>query len=178
MAAQNEIGAARLQAVEDSMPIGGLTDPSHIAAATMYVLVKGIAAVRNALLVMQGAFAASNPVIAGIAIAIAGIAFAGLKLHGHKTVVDDLKSAYDRWADAVRNTKAALDKLVDADVSALSARLRIVETRHAEQAAMDNLNKVRANSKSTTLEIAISRRSRPALAVADPLDPLGDDMGS
>ncbi len=36
MAAQNAIGAGRLQAVEDSMPIGGLTDPSHIAAATMY----------------------------------------------------------------------------------------------------------------------------------------------
>lgn len=36
MAAQNPISAGRLQAVEDSMPIGGLTDPSHIAAATMY----------------------------------------------------------------------------------------------------------------------------------------------
>ena len=36
MAAQYPISAARLQAVEDSMPIGGLTDPSHIAAATMY----------------------------------------------------------------------------------------------------------------------------------------------
>jgi NAD(P)-dependent dehydrogenase (short-subunit alcohol dehydrogenase family) len=36
MAAQNKISAGRLQAVEDSMPIGGLTDPSHIAAATMY----------------------------------------------------------------------------------------------------------------------------------------------
>jgi NAD(P)-dependent dehydrogenase (short-subunit alcohol dehydrogenase family) len=36
MAAQNPISARRLQAVEDSMPIGGLTDPSHIAAATMY----------------------------------------------------------------------------------------------------------------------------------------------
>jgi hypothetical protein len=36
MAAQNEIGAGRLQAVEDSMPMGRLTDPSHIAAATMY----------------------------------------------------------------------------------------------------------------------------------------------
>jgi NAD(P)-dependent dehydrogenase (short-subunit alcohol dehydrogenase family) len=36
MAAQNAISAGRLQAVEDSMPIGGLTDPSHIAAATMY----------------------------------------------------------------------------------------------------------------------------------------------
>jgi NAD(P)-dependent dehydrogenase (short-subunit alcohol dehydrogenase family) len=36
MAAQNEISAGRLQAVEDSMPIGGLTEPSHIAAATMY----------------------------------------------------------------------------------------------------------------------------------------------
>jgi NAD(P)-dependent dehydrogenase (short-subunit alcohol dehydrogenase family) len=36
MAAQNAISAGRLQAVADSMPIGGLTDPSHIAAATMY----------------------------------------------------------------------------------------------------------------------------------------------
>jgi hypothetical protein len=36
MAAQNEISAGRLQAVEDSMPMGGLTNPSHIAAATMY----------------------------------------------------------------------------------------------------------------------------------------------
>ncbi|MEM7024445.1 MAG: SDR family oxidoreductase [Pseudomonadota bacterium] len=36
MAAQNPTNAARLQVVEDSMPIGGLTDPSHIAAATMY----------------------------------------------------------------------------------------------------------------------------------------------
>jgi NAD(P)-dependent dehydrogenase (short-subunit alcohol dehydrogenase family) len=36
MAAQNPISAGRLQAVEDSTPIGGLTDPSHIAAATMY----------------------------------------------------------------------------------------------------------------------------------------------
>lgn len=36
MAAQNEISAGRLQAVEDSMPLGGLTAPQHIAAATMY----------------------------------------------------------------------------------------------------------------------------------------------
>ena len=36
MAAQNVISAGRLQAVEDSMPIGRLTDPSHIAAATPY----------------------------------------------------------------------------------------------------------------------------------------------
>jgi NAD(P)-dependent dehydrogenase (short-subunit alcohol dehydrogenase family) len=36
MAAQNEIAAGRLQAVEDAMPIGGLTEPKHISAATMY----------------------------------------------------------------------------------------------------------------------------------------------
>ncbi|MDP6443089.1 MAG: SDR family oxidoreductase [Pirellulaceae bacterium] len=36
MAAQNEISAGRLQAVEDSMPIGGLTEPKHISAATMF----------------------------------------------------------------------------------------------------------------------------------------------
>lgn len=36
MAAQNPVSAGRLQAVEDSMPIGGLTTPEHIAAATMY----------------------------------------------------------------------------------------------------------------------------------------------
>ena len=36
MAAQNPTSAGRLQAVEDAMPIGALTDPSHIAAAIMY----------------------------------------------------------------------------------------------------------------------------------------------
>ncbi len=36
MAAQNPVSAGRLQAVEDVMPIGGLTAPEHIAAATMY----------------------------------------------------------------------------------------------------------------------------------------------
>jgi NAD(P)-dependent dehydrogenase (short-subunit alcohol dehydrogenase family) len=36
MAAQNEISAARLQAVEDAMPLGGLTEPKHISAATMF----------------------------------------------------------------------------------------------------------------------------------------------
>lgn len=36
MAAQNEVSAGRLQAVEDAMPLGGLTAPRHIAAATMY----------------------------------------------------------------------------------------------------------------------------------------------
>lgn len=36
MAAQNPVSAGRLQAVEDEMPIGGLTTPAHIAAATMY----------------------------------------------------------------------------------------------------------------------------------------------
>ncbi len=36
MAAQNEVSAERLQAVEDTMPIGGLTEPKHISAATMF----------------------------------------------------------------------------------------------------------------------------------------------
>ena len=36
MAAQNPVSAGRLQAVEDVMPIGGLVDPGHIAAAIMY----------------------------------------------------------------------------------------------------------------------------------------------
>jgi NAD(P)-dependent dehydrogenase (short-subunit alcohol dehydrogenase family) len=36
MAAQNEVSAARLQAVEDAMPLGGLTEPKHISAATMF----------------------------------------------------------------------------------------------------------------------------------------------
>ncbi len=38
MAAQNPVSAARLQAVEDEMPTGGLTNPTHIAAATMFFL--------------------------------------------------------------------------------------------------------------------------------------------
>ena len=36
MAAQNEIAASRLAAVEGCMPMGGLTEPKHISAATMY----------------------------------------------------------------------------------------------------------------------------------------------
>jgi NAD(P)-dependent dehydrogenase (short-subunit alcohol dehydrogenase family) len=36
MAAQNPISAGRLQAVEDVMPMGALTEPKHISAATMY----------------------------------------------------------------------------------------------------------------------------------------------
>jgi NAD(P)-dependent dehydrogenase (short-subunit alcohol dehydrogenase family) len=36
MAAQNPISAGRLQAVEDAMPMGSLTEPKHISAATMF----------------------------------------------------------------------------------------------------------------------------------------------
>ena len=36
MAAQNEVSAGRLQAVEDAMPLGGLTEPKHISAATLF----------------------------------------------------------------------------------------------------------------------------------------------
>jgi NAD(P)-dependent dehydrogenase (short-subunit alcohol dehydrogenase family) len=36
MAAQNPTSAGRLQAVEDAMPMGGLTEPKHIAAATLF----------------------------------------------------------------------------------------------------------------------------------------------
>ncbi|MCA9149669.1 MAG: SDR family oxidoreductase [Planctomycetales bacterium] len=36
MAAQNPVSAGRLQAVEDSMPLGGLTEPKHITAATLF----------------------------------------------------------------------------------------------------------------------------------------------
>lgn len=36
MAAQNPTSAGRLQAVEDAMPLGGLTEPKHITAATLF----------------------------------------------------------------------------------------------------------------------------------------------
>ncbi len=36
MAEQHPISAGRLQAVEDSTPMGGLTEPKHISAATMF----------------------------------------------------------------------------------------------------------------------------------------------
>lgn len=36
MAAQNPVSAARLQVVEDAMPLGALTEPKHISAATMF----------------------------------------------------------------------------------------------------------------------------------------------
>lgn len=37
MAAQNPISAKRLQAVQDSTPLGGLTEPKHIAAACLFL---------------------------------------------------------------------------------------------------------------------------------------------
>lgn len=37
MAAQNPVSAGRLQAVEDTMPMGALTEPKHISAATMFL---------------------------------------------------------------------------------------------------------------------------------------------
>ena len=40
MAAQNPISASRLQAVADAMPMGALTEPKHISAATMYFWAK------------------------------------------------------------------------------------------------------------------------------------------
>lgn len=36
MASQNEVSAGRLQAVEDNMPLGSLTEPKHISAATLF----------------------------------------------------------------------------------------------------------------------------------------------
>ncbi len=36
MAAQNPVSAGRLQAVEDTMPMGALTEPKNISAATMF----------------------------------------------------------------------------------------------------------------------------------------------
>lgn len=38
MAAQNPVSAARLEAVERAMPLGELTQPKHISAASMYFL--------------------------------------------------------------------------------------------------------------------------------------------
>lgn len=40
MAAQNPMSAGRLQAVADAMPMGALTEPKHISAATMYFWAK------------------------------------------------------------------------------------------------------------------------------------------
>jgi len=36
MSTQNAVSAGRVQAVEDAMPLGGLTTPTHISAATMF----------------------------------------------------------------------------------------------------------------------------------------------
>ena len=40
MAAQNPISAGRLEAVAEAMPLGALTEPKHISAATMYFWAK------------------------------------------------------------------------------------------------------------------------------------------
>ena len=61
MSAQNEISAGRLQAVEDAMPLGGLTAPRHISAATMFFWSDDCWCVGE-LLTIDGGYTKHNPV--------------------------------------------------------------------------------------------------------------------
>ncbi len=61
MAAHNPISAGRLQAVEDTMPIGGLTAPEHITAATSYFWAEQCWAVGEVLTV-DGGYTKHRPI--------------------------------------------------------------------------------------------------------------------
>jgi NAD(P)-dependent dehydrogenase (short-subunit alcohol dehydrogenase family) len=66
MAAQNPISAGRLQAVEDSMPIGGLTAPEHITAATSFFWAEQCWAVGEVLTV-DGGYTKHRPIYGPLA---------------------------------------------------------------------------------------------------------------
>ena len=61
MAAQNPVSAARLQAVEDAMPIGSLTAPEHITAATSYFWAEQCWAVGE-VLTIDGGYTKHRPI--------------------------------------------------------------------------------------------------------------------
>ena len=61
MAAQNPISAGRLQAVEDAMPIGALTAPEHITAATSYFWAEQCWAVGE-VLTIDGGYTKHRPI--------------------------------------------------------------------------------------------------------------------
>jgi TP901 family phage tail tape measure protein len=110
-------------------------------------------------LASAGAFLVANPWVAGLtALALAVAAVTGkldaLPFSFLKSGADQVRDAFNGLADAVRNAKSALDNLVQSDLSAESAHLRVTETMHAEQAAMEALTKVRADAKSSTLAIS------------------------
>ena len=65
MAAQNPVSAGRLQAGEDVMPLGGLTDPSHIAGATMFFWANECWCVGE-VLTTDGGYTKHKPIYGGL----------------------------------------------------------------------------------------------------------------
>lgn len=61
MAAQNPVSAGRLQAVEDAMPLGSLTEPKHISAATMFFWAEECWAVGE-ILTTDGGYTKHRPI--------------------------------------------------------------------------------------------------------------------
>ena len=65
MAAQNPVSAGRLQAVEDSMPMGGLTEPKHISAATLFFWAEECWTVGE-VLTIDGGYTKHQPIYGGL----------------------------------------------------------------------------------------------------------------
>lgn len=65
MAAQNPVSASRLQAVEQSTPLGGLTNPHHIAAATIFFWSNECWCVGEVLTV-DGGYTKHRPIFGGL----------------------------------------------------------------------------------------------------------------
>lgn len=61
MAAQNEVSAGRLAAVENAMPLGALTNPDHIAAAALFFMAEACWAVGEVLTV-DGGYTKHRPI--------------------------------------------------------------------------------------------------------------------
>jgi NAD(P)-dependent dehydrogenase (short-subunit alcohol dehydrogenase family) len=65
MAAQNPISQSRLEAVEGATPLGGLTDPTHIASATMFFWAKECWCVGE-VLTIDGGYTKHRPIFGGL----------------------------------------------------------------------------------------------------------------
>lgn len=66
MAAQNPISARRLQAVEEATPLGGLTEPKHIAAACLFLWAQECWCVGE-ILTTDGGYTKHRPVFGDLA---------------------------------------------------------------------------------------------------------------
>jgi TP901 family phage tail tape measure protein len=111
--------------------------------------IKGVATV-------AGFMAAGSPLALGILVLGTIVGALAYQFLFAKSTSEQLSASLQSLRDAINGTKDAVNGIANADMAAQSAKLRVIETMHAEQLAHENLTKVRANSKSTTLETAVA----------------------